>query len=104
VQPFAGSNVHWLSLGIRKGHATPDYAIRPSWPGGKFPGTAAMIGEDLQLCSRKVGRASTSLKATDRSGSISGLQRPLLGRNCRGSVGAARGHTSITREIIAVGK
>jgi hypothetical protein len=39
-----------------------------------------------------------------RSGPIAGLQRPLLGRNSRGRVDAARSRTSITREIIASGQ
>jgi len=41
---------------------------------------------------------------TGGSGSISGLQRPLLGRISRGSGGSARGYTSITRVAIAAGK
>jgi hypothetical protein len=38
------------------------------------------------------------------SGSIAGLQCPLSGRNSRESGGSARGHTSITRRIVAVRK
>jgi len=37
-----------------------------------------------------------------RRGSISGLQRPLSGRNSPGSGGSALGHTSITRNAAGI--
>lgn len=42
--------------------------------------------------------------AKGRFGSISGLRRPLLGRDPRGSDGATHGHTSVTRGLAIAGK
>ncbi len=67
----------------------------------------ASMAADFERSSRallEVREGPLLWSITGGSGSISGLQRPLLGRNSRGSGGSARGHTSITREIITDSK